>query len=98
MKEQARLQAEQERSRILQRLRDARAARTKPHEPRWFTLHPEVRSRTGAFLHYLLISSCGTQFVQRVLHHTKLANIDRRVLCQYQAHFPCYMSQFEWAM
>ena len=45
--EQVRLQAEQERSRILQRLREARAARTKPHEPRWFTLHSEVRSQTS---------------------------------------------------
>ena len=49
-KEQVCLQAEQERGRILQRLREARAARTKPHEPRWFTLNPEVRSCVGAVL------------------------------------------------
>ena len=37
------MQAEQERSRILARLKQARGTRTKPHEPCWFNFHPEVR-------------------------------------------------------
>lgn len=36
-------QAEAERKRLLKRLGEARAAATQPHQPRWFTLHPEVR-------------------------------------------------------
>jgi len=40
------VQAEQERSRILGRLKEARATRTKDHEPRWFTFHPEVCCHT----------------------------------------------------
>ena len=36
------LQAEKERRRILQRLKEGRQARTSPHQPCWFTFHPEV--------------------------------------------------------
>ena len=36
------VQAEAERKRLLKRLREARAAATQPHQPRWFTLHPQV--------------------------------------------------------
>ena len=36
------LQAERERRRILQRLKEGRQARTTPHQPCWFTFHPEV--------------------------------------------------------
>ena len=36
------LQAEHERKRILQRLKEAREARTKPHQARWFEVHPQV--------------------------------------------------------
>ena len=36
------LQAEHERKRILQRLKEAREARTKPHQARWFDFHPQV--------------------------------------------------------
>lgn len=35
--------AEAERKRLLKRVASARAAATRPHEPRWFQLHPEVR-------------------------------------------------------
>ena len=82
------MQAEQERSRILQRLREARAARTKPHEPRWFTLHPEVSTHTGTSLHHCLISSHVSQRLQSVLHHTTSASVERPARCQYQAHSP----------
>ena len=36
------IQAEQERKRILQRLKEGREAQSKPHQPCWFTFHPEV--------------------------------------------------------
>ena len=36
------MQAERERRRMLARLREAREARTGPHQPRWFAFHPEV--------------------------------------------------------
>ncbi len=40
------IQAEQERKRILQRLKEGREAQSKPHQPRWFTFHPEVTGLT----------------------------------------------------
>lgn len=44
------LQAEHERKRILQRLKEARDARTKPHQARWFDFHPQVLHRNLAVL------------------------------------------------
>ena len=36
-------EAERERKRLLKRVARAREAATRPFEPRWFQLHPEVR-------------------------------------------------------
>ena len=45
------LQAEHERKRILQRLKEAREARTKPHQARWFDFHPQVLHKNLTVLH-----------------------------------------------
>ena len=46
-------QAEKERQRILQRLKEGRQARTGPHQPRWFTFHPEVTASPRASMMHL---------------------------------------------
>lgn len=45
------VEADAERVRILQRIANARAVATRPHQPRWFRFNPEVPSMAMQYYH-----------------------------------------------